>query len=109
MMSGAACGANMGRRLVYSPDALRDMEAARDWYDNHREGLGDEFLGALKARIELVLQFPGAFSRARKGYRVASLDSFPYAVVYRYDDDEFRIAGVIHTSRGPNVWRDRLG
>ena len=99
----------MRRRLIYTPDALRDIEAARDWYNNQREGLGGEFLGALKARIELVFQFPGAFSRTKRGYRVASLDRFSYAIVYRYDDSELRIAGVLHTSRGPDIWRERWG
>lgn len=98
----------MARRLVYSPDALRDMEAARDWYNEQREGLGDELLNALKSTIELVFQFPGAFSRAHKGYRVASLEKFPYAIIYRYDAAELRVAGVFHTARGPDFWRGRL-
>lgn len=99
----------MARKIVYSPDAVHDMEAARDWYNQQREGLGDEFLGVLNSRIDLVLQFPGAFSKARKGYRVVTLERFPYVAVYRYDDTELRIAGVLHTARGPDFWRERLG
>ena len=40
--------------LFLRPDAEQDLAAARDWYDQQRAGLGDEFL----ASIALALRVP---------------------------------------------------
>ena len=33
--------------LFLRPEAERDLAAARDWYDQQRAGLGDDFIDAL--------------------------------------------------------------
>ncbi len=95
-------------KLIYSPSALADMEEARDWLDEQREGLGNEFLGDLEERIAIVARSPELFGVVRGGYRLATLSRFRYAVVYEYDGEVIRIVGVIHTSRGPAAWEKRL-
>ena len=38
--------------------ALADIEAARQWYEAQRPGLGDEFVDAVDDAMESVLAFP---------------------------------------------------
>ncbi|TWT96885.1 Plasmid stabilization system protein [Botrimarina colliarenosi] len=99
----------MTRRLVYTPESLIDIESARDWYEGASEGLGGAFLDQLEACVELVAQFPEAFTRHQGPLRVANLRRYPYVVVYEFDRSEIRIAAVVHTARGPYYWQERFG
>lgn len=99
----------MARRLVSTPESLIDIESARDWYEGESVGLGGYFLDQLEACIELVAQFPDAFTRYRGPLRVATLRRHPFVVVYEFDESEVRIAVVVHTSRGSDYWRERFG
>jgi plasmid stabilization system protein ParE len=40
--------------------AAADVEEAYDWYEAQREGLGDEFLAAVQAALESILNHPEA-------------------------------------------------
>jgi hypothetical protein len=42
--------------LFLRPEAEQDLAAERDWYDQQRAGLGDEFIDAiaLVLRVELM-------------------------------------------------------
>ncbi len=58
--------------LLLTPAALHDVEVAYDWYEDLRQGLGDELLGcldAINARIqrhpELGILLRGMRSRVR--------------------------------------------
>lgn len=47
--------------------ALADIEAARQWYEAQRPGLGDEFVEAVDDAMESVLAFPAAYPVAGLG------------------------------------------
>ena len=40
--------------------ALADIEAAREWYETQRPGLGDRFLDAVDSAVDSVAAFPSA-------------------------------------------------
>jgi hypothetical protein len=48
-------------RVRFRLEAAADVEAARTWYDEQRNGLGDEFVAAVESGVELVIEFPEAF------------------------------------------------
>ncbi len=41
----------MTRPLFLRPEAEQDLAAARDWYDQKRAALGDEFLSAVSLAL----------------------------------------------------------
>ena len=43
-----------------------------------------------------------------KEYRRALVRRFPYAVFYEHMSDTITVFGVLHTSRRPQSWRQRL-
>jgi mRNA-degrading endonuclease RelE of RelBE toxin-antitoxin system len=65
------------------------------------EGLGIEFIQAVRNAIEIILQSPRrwpVFSARSRAYR---LNEFPYRLVYSIltENEEVLIASVMHTSR----------
>ena len=48
----------MTRQFILRPRAERDIRSAYEWYESHRAGLGNEFLAALRERLEAVRGHP---------------------------------------------------
>ena len=63
-------------RLVSEPRADLDVEAAFEWYENERPGLGLEFLGALRAAYNSIAAGPLKYHDLRAGVRRALLKRF---------------------------------
>jgi plasmid stabilization system protein ParE len=87
--------------LSYHGAVRREVEEACDWYDERKDGLGDEFFQELEAVLVLIAGNPQAFPKASEGRRKGSLRRFPYAVYYRVLADRVRILAVVHDRRHP--------
>lgn len=89
--------------LVLRPDAVADVRAARDWYEDAKPGLGAQFLDELDRLLARLVEFP----RSAPGVadypdvRRALLRSFPFAAFYLLNEDEITVLRVLHTSRQP--------
>ena len=51
---------------------------------------------------------PEMHAKVHVEYRRALVRRFPYAVFYEYAEGTVTLYGVLHTSRDPNKWRQRL-
>ncbi len=69
-------------RLVSEPRADLDVEAAFEWYEHQRSGLGLEFLDELRAAYDRIVDGPLRYQDLRSGIRRALLRRFPYAVYF---------------------------
>lgn len=79
-------------------------------YELRREGLGIEFLSAVREAVRLVTQNPGAWqaSEHTREVRRFVMDRFPFTIVYTELADEIFIIAIAHASREPGYWRTRL-
>lgn len=50
----------MTRRIHVAPEAAAELEAAARWYETKRTGLGVEFVAALDAAFDRILDLPMA-------------------------------------------------
>jgi len=91
-------------KVRFRTEAASDVASARDWYDEQRVGLGDDFLRSLEQVIELISELPEAFPEIAAGHRRALLGRFPYALYYRLDDQVLYVIACLHTRRRPHVW-----
>ncbi len=98
----------MAADLVIAPEAESDIDEAYTWYEKQRVGLGEEFLTSVDAGIEFICRFPKIGKVVFKDYRRALVRRFPYAVFYEYTGDAVIVYCVMHTSRDPKKWRERL-
>jgi plasmid stabilization system protein ParE len=93
-------------------EARADFDAAVDWYDAQRPGLGDDFTDEAYATIRRIVAQPHAFApvaRVPRGreIRFLGVDRFDYIVVYEVLAAEVVVVSVYHTRRRPS-WRGRL-
>lgn len=96
-------------RLVSEPQADLDIEAAFQWYENERSGLGLEFLDELRATYDRIVEGPLKYQELRSGIRRALVRRFPYAVYFAIEVDVIVVLAVLHASRDPAQWQRRRG
>jgi plasmid stabilization system protein ParE len=87
--------------------ALTELQDAADYYENEREGLGDEFVDEVERAIEQVKAFPNAWPRMTPKSRRIRTRRFPYGIVYQPHADRITLLAVMHLHRRPDYWRDR--
>jgi plasmid stabilization system protein ParE len=90
-----------------SSAAIKDIEAAVEWYDSRSPRLGDEFLDRLDAVFRRVTEQPLIYREVDSGVRRGLMEQFPYAVYYVPNDVNVVVLAVLHTSRRPDYWKDR--
>ena len=97
------------RRLVVLLGAAQDIERARDWYENQRSGLGEDFGRALDAVLSQVAKRPLASPvwPPAPAFRRAHLPRFPYTIFFRVLGEVVEVAGVAHQKQRPGGWLDR--
>jgi plasmid stabilization system protein ParE len=98
----------MNLPLVISPQADDDLVHAKQWYDDQGCGLGDEFVSRVEEAFEVIRRTPTLYGKVFQDLRLALTRRFPYAIVYRIDDDQITIVAVYHTRRDPRGWRRRV-
>ena len=78
-------------------------------YSNkQRTGLGAEFAEEVYRTIGRILRNPATWAKFSRRTRRCRTKRFPYAVIYQIKSDMILIVAVMHLSRRPGYWRDRL-
>lgn len=91
--------------LQFSTVAEREIEEAADYYENKEAGLGLRFLNELSRSLELILQFPGAWSPLSKRSRRCVMRRFPYQIIYSVQQDVVTVVTVVDQHRDPERWQ----
>jgi len=94
--------------VVFRPEAAVDVIETRKWYDNQQTGLGDDFRNALADIVERVQAMPRMYVVVVKSVHRAKLRRFPYLLYYRVREDRIEVLAVLHSSRDPRLWRQRV-
>jgi plasmid stabilization system protein ParE len=99
--------------LVFDHRASEEFDAAVDWYEERRVGLGDAFIDAVDRVANQIVEAPALASKCpgvdpSLNVRRVVLRRFPYAVVYLELEDQLLVLAVAHGHRKPGYWRERL-
>lgn len=94
-------------KIVINPNAESDSTEAVVWYNLQREGLGEDFLLALEAKLNEIQRNPNQFTSAYKNVKRAFLKRFPYGVFFIIEGNTIYILAIIHSSRSPKIWQKR--
>ncbi|HRI82498.1 MAG TPA: type II toxin-antitoxin system RelE/ParE family toxin [Opitutaceae bacterium] len=85
--------------LLVRPQAERDLESARDWYDEKRGGLGDEFLDEVAFALRDLERDPQTSRLYYRNFRRVLLRRFPYKIFYQVIGERVVIFRVIHAKQ----------
>ena len=75
------------------------MREARDWYDQRRDGLGDEFLLAVADAMLALEEAPERTPLYYRDFRRILTDRFPYKIFYRLEGQAVIVYRVLHAAQ----------
>jgi toxin ParE1/3/4 len=94
-------------RVILRRAARIEYDAAGDWYEQQRPGLGAAFTAAVQQVFDRIAAHPQMHGVVLRGIRKAVVQGFPYCVYYRERSSAVVVLSVFHTSRDSNVWQSR--
>jgi toxin ParE1/3/4 len=98
----------MNRRIILSPDARADLNAAARWYRHQEINLSRRFKAEVRSMLLRIARHPYAFVREDAAFRRARMTRFPYYIYFRFNADKVRVTAIIHQRRSDAIWKDRI-
>ncbi len=89
----------MSYRVALRAAAKTDLRDARDWYEQARSGLGDEFLAASADAFIKLEESAARYPVYYNGFRRLLMGRFPYRVFFRVEGDEVIVFRILHAAR----------
>ena len=93
---------------VFRPEAQTDVLQTRDWYERQQPGLGEAFGVAVDEVVIRIQAMPEMYAKGFRDIRRGKLRTFPYLIYYRVLSDRIEVIAVIHGSRNPKLWQERV-
>lgn len=97
----------MTLQFSFRPEAGDDLQAAYNWYEGERPGLGEDLKAAVAATLAMLAEHPQIRPVLYRGVRRVTLRRFPYSLYYFLHTDRFEVIAFLHHRRSPRVWRAR--
>ncbi len=97
----------MKKAVRLLPEARVEFNAATDWYEQQRAGLGTKFVAQVREVLGRITTDPERHAMVYLDVRKVLVPKFPYVVLYRDDLTEVLVISVFHTSRDPSIWKSR--
>lgn len=98
----------MKRRLIVKPEAEVDVADGFRWYQARQLKLGERFLEELDAAFERIIENPAAYQEVLPEIRRAVAHTFPYLVLFTFDNEAAYILAVIPAAQDPQYIGARL-
>lgn len=96
-------------KVEFLDEAYFDIEDAILWYESVQKGLSVDFQLCLENGIDEIIEHPDLFQIRYSFVRIRFIKRFPFGIhYYIFDENIIRIIGVIHASRSPKIWLERL-
>lgn len=94
--------------IVFLTPAEEEMLEASQYYERQAPGLGFGFLAEVQRVVHSVVENPQVGTVVRQPIRRRLILGFPFGILYRVDANEIVIIAVMHLSRHPGYWADRV-
>lgn len=100
----------MPYQLQHFDEVEADVNNAKAWYKEQKEGLEIEFATAIEKTINRILETPKAYSVRYKKVRVAHPRKFPYNIHFYIDEpnNTVVITAIVHSKRHPKIAKKRV-
>ena len=95
-------------RYEFHPEALEEYRQAALWYAEREPELGLQFIGSVEDAIKRVVDAPSRWRVIDEDVRRCLTRVFPYAILYTIEADFLLIVAVMHCSREPGYWKQRV-
>jgi hypothetical protein len=96
------------KQISYLSVAEAELVEAAEYYDKQQPGLGRIFLDAVTRSEAAIRQNPERLAFYERPIRGCRVLPFPYRLLFRELSDRIQIICVMHLSRRPSYWKDRI-
>jgi len=93
---------------TFRPEAEADVLETRDWYEQQQHGLGDSFRDSLDQMVVGIQTMLQMYAEVLRDVRRGKLRRFPYVIYYRVLSNRIEVIAVLHGSRDPRLWQERV-
>ena len=93
----------------FHPEASLEFTGAIDFYAKINPGLAEAFISEVEEAISVIRQSPERWRAVDGEVRRSLVDRFPYGLYYTFSDHFVTIWAVMHLSREPRYWEERMG
>ncbi len=100
----------MAYSFLYFDEVIADIQEAKQWYKEKREGLEIEFAIEIEKAIGQILKMPTAYSIRYKTVRIAHPKVFPYNIHFYIDEPNqfIVITAIVHNKRHLDIAKNRI-
>jgi len=93
--------------LTIRKEAELDISASFKFYEEHRLGLGHDFLLCIDAAISKIERNPLLYKKIYKDLRRIAIERFPYRIFYLVQSKHIVITAIFHVRKDPVSWKGR--
>ncbi len=94
--------------VVFSDDAENDFQESYEYYNDDNSNVADLFFRQINASLDLIKSNPFLFLILQNNIRKFTVKKFPFLIYFQVEDDVIKVIAIFHTSRSPEVWKDRI-
>ena len=98
----------MDYELIIRPEAKADLLDAYQWYQEQRQGLGNDFKLCVEEVIFKIQRNPLIHRVIFQNVRRSVTKRFPFGVFYTIEDGKIIVLAVSHARRDPVKWKNRI-
>lgn len=95
-------------KYVFHPAALTEYSEAVEFYAERRVEIAQKFINAVENTIFKIVEYPTRWPVIDEDIRRCLMRKFPYGILYTIEDNFILILAVMHCSREPGYWKDRI-
>ena len=92
----------------FHPEALAEYQEAALYFADRQPGLERRYIASVESALKRIAESPRSFRSFDGDIRRCLTRVFPYSVLYSIESDHVLIIAVMHTSREPDYWRERI-
>jgi len=94
--------------VVFRPEAQADLLETRDWYERQQQGLAEAFADSVDEAVDRIEAMPQMYAVVFRDVHRGRLRRFPYLIYYRVLTDRIEVIALLHASRNPKLWQERV-
>lgn len=98
------------KQIILHPAALEEWSEAVGFYREESEELAQDFHRRITEVFPVIAEHPERFPQVPgfSGVRKCLIRRFPYKVLFRDDADCILVFAIMHGSRKPGYWTERV-
>ncbi|MDJ0844436.1 type II toxin-antitoxin system RelE/ParE family toxin [Crocosphaera sp.] len=95
-------------KYVFHPEALTEYAQAVQYYLEQNNKVAQAFIDAIEKTIYRIRETPTRYPIVDEEIRRCMTKKFPYGILYSIKPDSILILAIMHCSRKPGYWKNRI-